>query len=57
MNKAQGLADVATRVKAVPLRRAGSAADVAKVVVFLASDEASYMTGQALNITGGLWMT
>ena len=57
MNKAQGLADVGTRVKAVPLRRAGSAADVAKVVVFLASDEASYMTGQALNITGGLWMT
>jgi len=26
------------------------------VVAFLASDDARYMTGQALNITGGLWM-
>jgi NAD(P)-dependent dehydrogenase (short-subunit alcohol dehydrogenase family) len=26
------------------------------VVAFLASDDARYMTGQALNVTGGLWM-
>ena len=56
MNKAQGLADVGTRSKAVPMRRAGTPGDVASVVAFLASDEASYMTGQAINITGGLWM-
>jgi NAD(P)-dependent dehydrogenase (short-subunit alcohol dehydrogenase family) len=30
--------------------------DVAGVVAFLASDDARYMTGQALNVTGGLWM-
>lgn len=56
MNKAQGLADVETRSRAVPMRRAGTPGDVASVVAFLASDEASYMTGQAVNITGGLWM-
>ncbi|WP_245516306.1 hypothetical protein [Ancylobacter aquaticus] len=26
------------------------------MVAFLASDESSYMTGQAINVTGGLWM-
>ena len=57
MNKAQGLADAQTRAKAIPMRRAGSVGDVAKVVAFLASDEASYTTGQAINITGGLWMS
>ena len=30
--------------------------DVAGVVAFLVSDDAAYMTGQAINITGGLWM-
>jgi sorbitol-6-phosphate 2-dehydrogenase len=37
----------------VPLGRGCTYEDVANVVVFLASDESSYMTGQALNITGG----
>ena len=37
----------------VPLGRGCSYADVTNVVVFLASDEASYMTGQAINVTGG----
>jgi len=37
----------------VPLGRPCTYADVANVVAFLASDEASYMTGQALNVTGG----
>ena len=40
-----------------PLKRAGTPEDVAGVVAFLASDDAGYMTGQAINITGGLWMT
>ena len=37
----------------VPLGRGCSYEDVANVVVFLASDQASYMTGQAINVTGG----
>ncbi len=41
---------------AVPLGRAGTAADVARAVVFLASDEASYITGLALRVNGGMYM-
>jgi len=37
----------------VPLGRGCTYEDVANVVVFLASDQAGYMTGQALNVTGG----
>lgn len=37
----------------VPLGRGCSYDDVTNVVVFLASDQASYMTGQAINVTGG----
>jgi len=37
----------------IPLGRIGYPADVAKVITFLASDEADYMTGQAINISGG----
>ena len=37
----------------VPLKRGCQYEDVANVMVFLASDEASYMTGQAINVTGG----
>lgn len=44
------------RASTIPLGRVGLPEDVARVVTFLASDEASYMTGQAINITGGLWM-
>jgi NAD(P)-dependent dehydrogenase (short-subunit alcohol dehydrogenase family) len=37
----------------IPLGRVGYPEDVAKIITFLASDEADYMTGQAINITGG----
>ncbi len=37
----------------VPLQRACTYDDVTKVVAFLASDDSSYMTGQAINVTGG----
>jgi len=40
----------------IPLGRIGSDRDVAYGVRFLASDEASYITGQVLNINGGLYM-
>lgn len=41
----------------VPLGRGCTYDDVANVVVFLASDDSSYMTGQAINITGGQQMS
>jgi len=37
----------------VPLKRSCEYEDVANVMVFLASDQSSYMTGQAINVTGG----
>lgn len=40
-------------VNQVPLRRGCSYEDVGNVVVFLASAQSSYMTGQAINVTGG----
>ena len=40
----------------IPLGRFGSEQDVAAAVVFLASDEAAYITGQVLNVNGGLHM-
>ncbi len=46
----------AERVGLIPLGRLAEPEDVAAVVAFLASDEARYMTGQAVNVTGGLWM-
>jgi 3-oxoacyl-[acyl-carrier protein] reductase len=38
----------------VPLRRAGTCEDIAKAVVFLSSNQASYITGQVLTVDGGL---
>jgi NAD(P)-dependent dehydrogenase (short-subunit alcohol dehydrogenase family) len=51
-------ADARARVaQAIPLRHIGDALqDVAPVAVFLASDEARYVTGQTINVDGGLWM-
>jgi 3-oxoacyl-[acyl-carrier protein] reductase len=43
-------------VKTIPLGRVGSPVDVASAVCFLASDEASYITGHVLNVNGGLLM-
>ena len=40
----------------IPLRRMGSADDIAKAVAFLASDEAGYITGQVLCVDGGMAM-
>jgi NAD(P)-dependent dehydrogenase (short-subunit alcohol dehydrogenase family) len=40
-------------IKSVPLRRLGSLAEVANGVAFLMSDEASYITGFNLDVTGG----
>jgi len=40
----------------IPLKRLGTAADVASAVRFLASDEASYITGHVLSVNGGMYM-
>lgn len=42
--------------KAIPLGKMGSAADVAKVVTFLATDDSDYVTGQVINVCGGMLM-
>lgn len=46
---------VATLAADVPLRRAGTADEVADAILFLASDRASYITGQTLLVDGGLY--
>lgn len=43
-------------VQLIPLRRMGTADDVAKAVAFLASDQAGYITGQVLCVDGGMAM-
>jgi 3-oxoacyl-[acyl-carrier protein] reductase len=40
----------------VPMGRLGQGADVAAAVVYLASDEAAYVTGQTLHVNGGMAM-
>jgi len=43
-------------LKMIPLGRVGSPDDVARAVCFLASDDASYITGHVLNVNGGMLM-
>ena len=40
--------------KNIPLRRMGTADDVANVVKFLASEDSSYITGQVIQVDGGM---
>jgi 3-oxoacyl-[acyl-carrier protein] reductase len=49
-----GAFDEATIRRLVPLQRAGTPDDVANAVAFLASDAASYITGQILSVNGGM---
>jgi 3-oxoacyl-[acyl-carrier protein] reductase len=51
-----GIPPSSERAKTVPLGRLARPEDIANVVAFLASSEAAYMTGQAVNVTGGLWL-
>lgn len=54
----QGLADNVKEsiMNAIPLKRLGTPEDVANSVVFLASEEAAYITGQVINVDGGMVM-
>jgi NAD(P)-dependent dehydrogenase (short-subunit alcohol dehydrogenase family) len=46
--------DQAAEIERVPLRRMAEASDQAKVICFLASSDADYVTGLTIDVTGGL---
>ena len=54
MNEEQIEGFKASMVTNIPLKRIGTSEGVAKLVTFLASDDASYITGSEYNIDGGL---
>ena len=43
-------------IEGIPLKRPAEASDVANLLLFLASDAGNYITGQAINIDGGMFM-
>ena len=43
-------------IKGIPLSRLGTAEDIANAVLFLASDDASYITGTEIHVNGGMYM-
>ena len=51
-----GLPGTRERERAIPLGRCAEPEDVATVAAFLASDAAAYITGESVNVSGGLWM-
>jgi NAD(P)-dependent dehydrogenase (short-subunit alcohol dehydrogenase family) len=51
-----GLPETGEREKSIPIGRVSVPDDVARITAFLASDEASYMTGESINLSGGLLM-
>lgn len=55
------MADELTNIKKkylekIPMKRIGSVEDISNAVIFLASDKASYITGETLHVNGGLYM-
>ena len=51
-----GLPETAEREKSIPIGRVSVPEDVARIAAFLASDESAYMTGESINLSGGLLM-
>jgi len=56
MTKSLAEAQVAKLVENVPLGRLGQVGDVAAAVLYLASPEASYVTGNTIHVNGGMFM-
>ena len=54
MTEALGDDQIKSWRDAIPLKRGGSTEDVANVCLFLASDMSSYVTGQVINVCGGM---
>jgi 2-hydroxycyclohexanecarboxyl-CoA dehydrogenase len=55
-DSAEALKILDKMIRSVPLRRIGLPEDMAGIVTFLASDEASFITGQTISVSGGLTM-
>jgi NAD(P)-dependent dehydrogenase (short-subunit alcohol dehydrogenase family) len=51
-----GLPETSEREKSIPIGRVSVPGDVAGIAAFLASDESAYMTGESINLSGGLLM-
>ncbi len=43
-------------IQQIPLQRAGTVEDIAGVVKFLASEDAAYITGQTIHVSGGMYI-
>ncbi len=56
MNKSLSEDDIAEVIDATPVMKIGIPSDVAKAALFLASDEASFITGDVINVSGGYVM-
>jgi 2-hydroxycyclohexanecarboxyl-CoA dehydrogenase len=55
-NRRGDLPDIAAVVARTPVRRAGTPDDIAAACAFLCSDDAGYITGQAINVNGGWYL-
>jgi NAD(P)-dependent dehydrogenase (short-subunit alcohol dehydrogenase family) len=53
----RGLPQSKDRAAQIPMGRGGTPEEVAKIVAFLASDDAAYVTGACYDVSGGSWMT
>lgn len=54
--RAESQQDNADKLREIPLRRLATTADIANACLFLASDEAAYITGEQFNVVGGRYM-